>query len=184
MAVMAAGAGLIGCGGGSSTTTINNPNPTPTPTPTLVTRGQYGPLQFTLSTTKYTFPTGETVPFIFTIANTGTEPVPFTGQGFGTPQLAGVKISPGTSSTPVWLSGSLLGGSGSLASDTLAPGEVRNVNFDWNQRTNPTTGEPGAQGTLVAPGTYRVSAYSLINIAGVTDRETQLAVAPLNITIR
>ncbi|MES2465226.1 MAG: hypothetical protein V4671_32060 [Armatimonadota bacterium] len=173
---LAALGGVTGCGGGSSAV--------PDLLPLQVTQGRYAALQFILRTTKANFAAGEEIPFVFSIINTGSAPIPFTGPGFGSPQLAGMRISRVAGGTPVWVSGSLLGGSTSLADDTLAPGEVRNIPINWNQRTNPTTGEPGAQGTLVAPGTYRVSAFSLINLAGVTDRETQLAVAPMEITIR
>ncbi|MES2465224.1 MAG: hypothetical protein V4671_32050, partial [Armatimonadota bacterium] len=182
---------LSGCGGSSSTAITNNPNPNPP----QVTRGQYGPLQFTLSTTKTVFAVGETVPFVFTITNTGSETVSgFAGDRFGreSGDLIGADIL--RDGARIWTKDGLtLGGTGSLSRVSFNPGESRRFEFSWSQKGNdlvffPLEGFVGlyrnVEGPQVAPGTYSIDARAGFSLESVTDQnQNPQAPAPMNMNI-
>ncbi|MES2461222.1 MAG: hypothetical protein V4671_11630 [Armatimonadota bacterium] len=174
--IMIAGSG---CGGGSGSQTTDAPN-------RVVTRGRYGALAFTLSVAKATFAAGEEIPFVFTITNTGSTTISYSVTDVSDYYLAGAIILQGE--TSIWKSGTLLGGPGSIAEDSIDPGETRSVTIIWDQRRPPTgvyiPGVVGEPGEWVSPGVYTIRAHALIGLRGVTDRETQLTVDPLQVTIQ
>ena len=159
---------LAGCGGGDGITGGNLNSP-------LVTRGQYGALQFTLSTTKSVFSVGEEVPFVFTITNTGSQPALFGDAG--PPYTA--RIARGD--TLIWDRYYGYGFGAGFMMATLAPGESRRYDFSWQQKNSAFQQAPEVQ---VPPGTYRVTAFAGIKLESVTNPETQLAVAPMDLEIR
>jgi hypothetical protein len=154
---------LSGCGGGSGTATINNPDSNPP----QITRGQSGPLQFTLSITKTTYAVGEYVSIVYTITNTGSEPVGV-GQCMG---LGNARVLQGD--TRIWTD-VRTGGAG-CTTLPLAPGETKRDSIStWDQSTNTSFGETVQ--SQVPPGTYRI----FFTPAG----ESALTPPPLVITIR
>ena len=155
---------LAGCGGGGGSTAAD-------PNPPLMTRGQYGALQFILSTTRSTFAVGEKVPFVFTITNTGSEPIVF---GDAAPMYT-AHIAQGN--TLVWDRYYGYGFGAGYRDATLAPGESRRHEFSWQQKNSGFQETPEVQ---VAPGTYRVTVFAGLKLGGVNDPENQLAVAPMN----
>lgn len=161
---------LHGCGGSGS----GSPSDPNVP---LIARGQYGAIQFTLTTTKSVFARGEEIPFVFAISNTGTEPFVY---GTGSPRY-GTLIFQGN--TPIWDSHFGLG----LIADsivTLAPEETKRYEFTWSQKNSKFTDAPEAQ---VSPGVYQVTTLAnMIPGGSGVDPETssQLSAGPLSITIR
>jgi hypothetical protein len=198
---------LSGCGG-SSTAIGNNPDPA---NPPQVTRGQYGPIQFTLSTTKSVFAVGETVPFVFTVTNTSSESLIGFVQDRPRREIGDfieAEISQTREQsqrqiieTPVFVriwtkDGLSYGGSGAIHTVSFNPGESRRFEFSWSQKGNdlvrlpPTVeGMPGGyqnvEGSQVTPGTYTINAYaSAWFYPEYVTAETIIPVPSVDITIR
>jgi hypothetical protein len=163
LAGLAASAALSGCGGSSGSTTINNPNSNPP----QVSRGQSGPLQFTLSTTKTAYAVGEDINIVYTITNTGSEPVGV-GQCIG---LGKARVLQG--GTRIWTD-VRTGGAG-CTTLSLAPGETQRDSIStWDQSSSTSFGETVQ--SQVPPGTYRIF-FS-------PDEGSAVTPPPLVITIR
>ncbi|MES2462757.1 MAG: hypothetical protein V4671_19420 [Armatimonadota bacterium] len=153
---------LSGCGGGSSTT-LSNPNSNPP----QVTRGQSGPLQFTLSTPKTIYAVGEDVNIEYTLTNTGSEP-------FDVFQCIGLGDAHALQGeTHIWTD--VRSGGAGCGARPLAPGETQRDSIStWDQRSNIPFGE--TMPSQVPPGTYR--------IVFTPDAGSALRPPPLVITIR
>ncbi len=130
---------LTGCGGGSST-------PTTSVLPTTNADGSltsaprsYNHLQFTLTTNKAVYATGEAVQFTLTITNTGTQAITITvyGATTGRQVLQGnTMIFPGPGE----------GQGAVIHTITYAPGETKTYTDTWAQKN--------MQNAQVAPGQY------------------------------
>ena len=153
---------LAGCGGGDNT------EPAPT---TVTSTGQYQSLQFTL-TTRTAFRRGETVPITFTVKNVGAQTV----TAFLGPPEADAQVSQGGRQIWRWSDGKVFP---AVVYDlSLAPGESKTYQLDWDQKDS--------QGNLVPSGTYALKSWFTarrINGAPVSP-EQDLAAQPIEVVIR
>ena len=125
---------LAGCGGGGSRSSPSN-RP-------MITRSQFGPLEFTLSAPKTAYKRGETALLTFTVKNTSANPVYYEANGTSFDSI-------------VMQNGKFIlsagGRGGSLYPVTVAPGETLTYSTGWGQFSD--------TGDKVPSGTYQFFAF-------------------------
>lgn len=158
---------LAGCGGSH-----DNGGGSPELSPTVAATGRYQTLLFTLSS-----PTalvrGQDVPCTFSVKNTGNQPIQAGVSAVGND----ASVSDGNS--VVWqLTKTEIIAGGSIAT-SLAPGETRTYNFNWNQTDS--------QNAPLPSGQYTIKAWWLASVVDgivIDNPERQLSTSAIQVTIR